>query len=176
MNTDHSPTHWVLLGPKGRQAGRKDQHLVALKIVALQLSASGEGGGIADLLTPKSTKELNGLKRLIDLGYSVKQVKPRSNLAKDVREAVMSDKLIAQLAVRFELDKAEQIKHMQAVSRSFSEWICKNLTAAGQNDIKILIRNTHPELENRIKPGWWQDQIGERVKKLKKVSFPCQPA
>lgn len=162
-----SHNQWVLLGPAGKQAGRKDQHIVALQILAIQLSASGSGGGIVNSLIPKSTKELEKLKSLIDRGYTIKNVSPRPNLAKEVREAVMSDELMAKLAVRFELDKAEKLQYMQAITRSFAEWICERLTADGNNDIKNLVKSAHHELANRTQPGWWKEQISERVKKLK---------
>lgn len=165
--TKQSHNHWVLIGPAGRQAGRKDQHIVALKIVAIQLLASGAGGGIINSLIPKSIKELVNLKNLIDRGYTIKSVTPRPNLAKEVREAVMSDELMAKLAVRFELDKAENLQYMQAITRSFSEWICEQLTSDGNNDIKYLVKSAHPELANRTNPGWWKEQISERVRKLK---------
>lgn len=160
--------HWVLLGPKGKQPGLKGRHKIALQFAALFLSATGRGGGIINALLPKTIKELDYLEELIDRGYTIKRVKPRTNLSQEVREAVMSDKLIAQLAVRFEREMGSNRRAMHAVNRSFSEWVCGKLSAKEKNDVKTLIENAHPELANRTSEDWWKKQLNQRANKLKK--------
>lgn len=160
--------HWVLIGPKGKQAGHKNRHNIASQIAAIYLSASGSGGGIIEALLPKTEKELEYLEKLIDRGYTIKKVTPRNNYTQEVRDAVMSDTLIAQLAVRFEREKGNNREAMHAVNRSFSEWVCEKLSAKEQNDVKTLIEKAHPELANRTSPDWWKKQLNQRVKKLKK--------
>lgn len=160
--------HWVLIGPQGKQAGLKNQHEIALQLAAIYLSASGLGGGIIEALLPKTEKELDHLEKLTDRGYTIKKVAPRSNLAQEVRDAVMSDTLIAQLAVRFEREKGNNREAMHAVNRSFPVWVCEKLMAKEQNDVKTLIEKAHPELANRTSHDWWKKQLNQRVKKIKK--------
>ena len=55
--------HSVLVGPNGKQAGRKDQARIAHQMLCVELNSSGKGGGITTLLLPRSTGEKKSWKR-----------------------------------------------------------------------------------------------------------------
>lgn len=158
---------WVLLGPDGKQAGRRDQRKLAAQIAAIYITAKGYGGGIISALLPKTDAEWDQLEELLARGYSIKKVQPRQSPAKDVRDAVMSDHLMAQLAVRFERDKGKSPKAMHAVNREFSVWISDKLSDTNSNDVKKIVEAAHPELANRTKPDWWKKQLNQRINKKK---------
>jgi hypothetical protein len=166
MNDDSG--HWVLLGPKRKQAGLRDQKLIAIKIEAKRIAAESGSQGIIQFLLPKTGSESERLKKLTDRGYTIKKVIPRRNLNKEVREAVMSDALMLQLAVFFAREKGKSFRAMQAVNRGFARWICNKLKDLEPNHIKDIVGKAHQELLNRTSEDWWKKQINQRVKKLKK--------
>lgn len=168
MKTDHSQKHWVLLGPKGKQAGLQDQHSIANKIAALRMTASGSGGGIVSTLLPKTEKDLNRLKKLFDRGYTIKLVPVRRNRTKSNREAVMDDSLMVQLAIYYELEKGNSPRAMKAVNREFPNWVCAKLKDIDQNEVRKLIESRYPDLADRASPDWWKKQLNQRTKRKKK--------
>lgn len=164
MRKKSSFKYFVLIGPTGKQAGRKDQHKIALQLVAIELTKKGEGGGIIDGLLPRSAREKRVLKGLVSRGYKVKKVKKRITFRKDVRDAVLNDVIIAQLAVRYESARGHSRRAMSAVIQDFSNWVCEKLSDPKSNQIKQIVGAAHPELLNMTRPDWWKKQLNQRVK------------
>jgi len=164
MSKKSSFKYFVLVGPTGKQAGRKDQHKIALQLVAIELTKKGEGGGIIDGLLPRSAREKRVLKGLVSRGYKVKKVQKRITFRKDVRDTVLNDVMIAQLAVRYESARGHSRRAMSAVIQDFSNWVCEKLSNPKSNQIKQIVGAVHPELLNMTRPDWWKKQLNQRVK------------
>jgi hypothetical protein len=160
--------HYVLIGPRGKQAGHHNQGELALQLVAVCLAAGGNSGGIVGALLPKTIKELKHIQSLLDRGYTFKRSAPKRGIREEIRSAAMSDELIVKLAVRFELEKRESPKAMHALMREFSVWICDKLTDLKPSDVKLIVEAAHHDLPNRTDPDWWRKQIRLRIQKLKK--------
>ena len=158
------PEHLVLIGPKGKRAGARKQHIIACKLYVLNLYSVGHGGGIADLLLPKNKIELEKLRKYISRGYKVKKITIRKNPRKIVREAVNSNQLMVTLAEKFLADKGTLRQAMSAPVREFSNWICQKLRDKHPNQVKTIIYEAHPDLVDRTSPDWWRKQIAERKK------------
>ena len=162
MGTKNNLKHYVLVGPSGKQAGRKDQHKIALQLAAVDLTKKGRGGGIINGLLPRTSKDKKKLDYLTSKGYTAKEVKKRKTFRRDVRDAINSHVLIAQLAVRYEQERSSNRQAMAAVIRDFSGWICRKLLDPGPNAIKRIVGAAHPELLNMTKPDWWKKGIKSR--------------
>jgi hypothetical protein len=120
--------------------------------------------GIIDGLLPRSAREKRVLKGLVSRGYKVKKVKKRITFRKDVRDAVLNDVMIAQLAVRYESARGHSRRAMSAVIQDFSNWVCEKLSDPKSNQIKQIVGAAHPELLNMTRPDWWKKQLNQRVK------------
>lgn len=165
MNKKNYLKHFVLVGPSGKQSGRKDQHNIALQLAAIELTQKGNGGGIISGLLPRTSKNIKILNTLIAKGYEARAVKKRFTFRSEVRDATKSDSLIAQLAVLYQQERGKNKRAMAAPMRDFSAWVCSQLLDPGQNTIKRLVGEAHPELPNMVKPDWWKKQLNQRVKK-----------
>lgn len=168
MKTVPQLMHWVLVGPKGRQAGRRDQRKIANQIAAIQITESGRGGGIISALLPRTTQESDRIEKLIRRGYTTRSVLVRKNRSKVIREAVMDDALIVKLAIYFENEKGHSPRAMKAVIREFSNWVCSKLKGTNLNNVRKLIEARYPDLADRTSPHWWRTQLSVRAKKIKK--------
>ena len=153
-----SKTHHVLIGPKGKRAGRIDQKKIAMQLHALQLTTAGSGGGIVSTLLPRKKKDWDELEKLIDRGYSAKEVKSRSNYREDVRNSVRTNNLIAKLAVRFERERRGE-RYLSAAKRELAVWICEKLSDPIPNEVKRIVGEAHPELLNMTKADWWKKRL-----------------
>jgi hypothetical protein len=158
------PEHLVLIGPIGKRAGVRKQHIIACKLHAINLCSVGHGGGIADLLLPKNKIELEKLRKYIRRRYKVKKVTIRRNPSKIVREAIKSNQLMVALAEKFLAEKGTVRRAMAAPVREFSNWICLKLTDKNPNQVKNIVYKAHPNLVDRTSPDWWRKQIAERKK------------
>ncbi len=165
MSVKNNFKHYVLIGPSGKQAGRKDQHKIALQLAAIDLTKKSHGGGIINGLLPRTAKEKKILDDLTFKGYTFKEVKKRKTFRSEVRNAIKSDILIAQLAVRYERERGSSRKAMAAVKEDFSLWVCNKLLDKQMNVIKKIIKSAHPELLNMTQPDWWKKQLNQRCKK-----------
>jgi hypothetical protein len=163
--------YFVLVGPSGKQAGRKDQHKIALQLAAIELTERGEGGGIVNGLLPRSARDKRVLNGLVSRGYKAKKVTKRTSFRKDAREAIMNDLLITQLLVRYEIDRGHSRRAMSAVKQDFSGWICQKIQDQNFNEIKRIVGVAHPELLNMTRPDWWEKQLNQRVKRKSELSF-----
>lgn len=159
--------HFVLIGPAGKQAGRLDQRDLALQIAAVEKTEEGHGGGVIALLLPKTKKQLTEIVKLRYRGYFVKEVKTRSSIRSEVREAAAEVSLIAQLANQFHDEKHNSPRAMRAPVKEFSLWMSKKIKEKDPCIVKLLSRS-HPELLNRVGTDWWKVQIKLRRKKIKK--------
>lgn len=162
--TQRKREHFVLLGPKGKQPGLKNQHRVALELKAIEITQAGLGGGIISLLMPRSKKHADKLREYVDRGYTVGKVPIRNNSRRDVRKAVASDKLIATLLAQFDNEKKLAKNKISAPVREFSLWVCEKLSDHKPNQVRRLITAAHPDLAERTSPDWWQKQIARRKK------------
>ena len=73
-----SQRHLVLRSKKtGRVASRAEQKKIALRLKAIQLCASGRGGGVVSLLLPQTKREAMELQRASSR-YKVIEVRKRS--------------------------------------------------------------------------------------------------
>jgi hypothetical protein len=162
-NLNHK--HHVLVGPRGKRAGLRLGNTIALQMLAIELCATGRGGGIVALLLPNTPKEWNYVFSLTAKGYSYKEVQPRRTIRSEIREAAVSDNLIVQLAILFEKDKGWSKKAISAVNREFSIWVTQNLRELPRNKVKIVIEKSHPELLNRTSIDWWKKQLNQRLRK-----------
>jgi hypothetical protein len=162
--TQKKREHYVLLGPKGKQAGHKNQHRVALELRAIELTRAGMGGGIISLLMPRSKKRADKLREYIDRGYTVRAVPIRDSSRRDVREAIASDELLATLLAHFDREKQLAKNEIRAHVREFSTWVCEKLSDHRPNQVRRLVREAHPDLADRTSPDWWRKQIARRKK------------
>ncbi len=164
MSPDNRLKHYVLVGPGGKQAGRKNHWKIALQLAALDLTKKRVGGGIINGLLPKLSREKRAIKELVSRGYKVKKVSKRTSFRKDIREAIMNDVMVAKLLVRYEIDRGHSRLATSRVIQDFSEWVCEKLSDPTPNEIKRIVELVHDELLNMTRPDWWKKQLNQRVK------------
>lgn len=155
--------HLVLLGPSGKQAGRKDQARIARQLFCVELNSSGRGGGITKLLLPRSALEYKKLKELQTRGYSHKMVAIRKHHRIDIREAV-TDSLLVRLGEKFLSEKGSSGLAMSAIVREFSIWLTNKLKDHRSNEVRSIVAMAHPDLVDRTSKDWWRKQIAHRKK------------
>ena len=156
-----------------------DQAKLALQMQAEILEISGQGGGITDLLRPKTNAEAVRLDRLAAT-YDVVSVPVRAGAPNapparvEVRSKVAHDDLIAQLGVEFSRSVGTTPGPQQTSVQNFVNWLFKDVAAKGPA-LKILAANGRELLDETDKnhitlnrsTAWWIDQIGLRRKKLR---------
>lgn len=157
------PKHLVLIGPNGKQAGRKDQAQIAHQILSVELNSSGRGGGITKLLLPRSALEYKKLEKLQLRGYTVKKVEIRKHRRTNIREAV-TDSLLVHLAEKFLSEKGSSPCAMSAIVREFSNWISNKLKDHHATEIRSVVAKAHPDLVDRTSADWWRKRIAQRKK------------
>lgn len=158
------PEHLVLIGPSGKQAGLRNQHMIACKLQAIHLNSVGLGGGITNLLLPKNSIESAKLRKYISRGYTVKTSVIRNSTRQTVRNVIKSDQLIVTLAEEFLAAKGSSPRSMAAPVREFSNWICEQLKDHRPNQVRNIVAKAHPDLVDRTEPDWWRKQIAQRKK------------
>lgn len=163
MTVDEPSMHYVLVGPKGKQAGLRSQKSLAIQLAAFNMVAQGHGGALASLLLPKSDLEFQRLAKLVRKGYWYKLVKVRKTIRQDIRDAAISDYLLLTLATRFELEMKSNKRAMSAVLQHFSIWICSKLSKQDP-EITKLVEQAHYDMPNRTSPDWWEKQINQKIK------------
>lgn len=157
------PKHLVLIGPNGKQAGRKDQARIAHQILCVELNSTGRGGGITKLLLPRSALEHKKLKKLQLRGYTVKKVAIRKHQRTNIRDAV-TDSLLVDLAEKFLSEKSSSPRAMSAIVREFSNWISNKLKDHQVTEVRSVVAMAHPDLVDRISADWWRKRIAQRKK------------
>lgn len=164
----NSRQHLVLRSKvTGKIASRKDQEMIALRLKAIQLSASGRDGGVLSLLLPQTKREATELQRA-SLRYDVVEVRKRSTGERErVREALeKNDALMVGLAELY----LRAIKHSayKILVSKFAIWVCAELEIHN-SDVSKLVFSNCPALADRHSPSWWEKQIAQRRRNLKKI-------
>lgn len=162
----NSQRHLVLRSKKtGKVASRTDQNMVALRLKAIQLSASGRGGGIVSLLLPRSDRDKKALEKA-SMRYEVVEVRKRSTQERQrVRSEIGgNDFLVAALADLY-IRSIKQSPY-KIFLRDFARWICTEM-ANHKSDACELVFSVCPALADRQSPSWWEKKIAQRRKHLK---------
>lgn len=167
MAKDEPLNHYVLVGPAGKQPGRRRQKLLAAQLAAIVMHQKEMGGGLVNALMPRSNEELERLVKLQEKGYCYREVKFRKTIRSDVRNAAVADDLLVGLLRYFSSEKQGSRRAQTAFVKEFSNWIADKLTKRDPT-ITRLIERAHYDLPNRKSPDWWKKQINQNVKKLKK--------
>lgn len=181
MTADDKGKHYALRGQRGKKriSSLPDQAKLALQMQAAILEISGHGGGITDLLRPKTNAEAIRLNRLAAT-YDVVSVPIRSGTPSDppdrvkARRKVADDDLIAQLVTEFDRFVSPSPGPRQTSVQNFVDWLFNSVAAKGPA-FRILATGDRELLDetdaNHVTPnrnrGWWIDQIGLRRKKLR---------
>jgi hypothetical protein len=117
--------HFVLIGPGGKQAGRRNQKDIALQFAAIKKTRAGFGGGIINLLLPKTMKQWQTVEKLRSKGYFFKKVNTRSSILEQVRDAAINDHLYVALVYAFLEEEGNSPRAMSAPVREFATWVAK---------------------------------------------------
>lgn len=157
--------HLVLTGPEGEQPGRPDHKDIALQFLAIKKTRAGFGGGIVNLLIPKTTKQWKTVEKLRSRGYFYKAVNARPSIREEVRNAAVNDGLITELAYLFVIENQNSRRAMSAPVREFAVWIVKKIGERDPNIVQLF--RSQPELLNRLSVDWWKLRIS-CVRKRKK--------
>ena len=162
----NSRRHLVLRSKKtGKVASRTDQNMIALRLKAIQLTASGRGGGIVSLLLPGSERDKKALEKA-SLRYEVVEVRMRPNQERQrVRSEIEENDFLIEALEDLYLKSINQIPH-KILLRDFAKWICTEM-ANHKSDACQLVFSVCPALPDRQKPSWWEKQIAQRRKNLK---------
>ena len=150
----------------GKQASRADQATLANKLKAIEISRAGHGGGITDLLLPKTSQEEATLQKVEKLYDAVEVTIRAGGERAQVRAEVEKEHaLIVALAELY--FKSDRCKQCQSVTvKSLTEWICGELKNHQTEVCKLIFRHS-PALADRQTPDWWQKRIALRRKQLK---------
>lgn len=173
--------HYALRSKAGRKriSSLPDQAKLALQMQAAILEISGQGGGITDLLRPKTNAEAVRLNRLAAT-YEVVSLPIRSGTPNDppervkARNTVAGDELIAQLAAEFGRSVGTTARPHEISVQNFVNWLFKNVAAKGctlgilaAHGRTLLDETDKDNVTLRHSQAWWIDQIGLRRKKLR---------
>ncbi len=165
----NSQRHLVLRSKKtGKVASRTDQNMIALRLKAIQLSASGRGGGIVSLLLPQDERDERTLQKA-SARYQVVEVRKRKlGERKKVRSVVLQDAVVlAKLAnLYWESLRDEPIR---GTVHGFAKWVCSELKDHHSDVCKHVVAIC-PALADRTRPGWWEKQIANRRNRQKSLA------
>jgi hypothetical protein len=156
--------HYVLVGANDKQASRRDQWRLALQMQAEKEAAAGRGGGLVDLLLPRTPQEAKELARARKK-YRLKSVKRRSpRERKSARDLVVFDDELMDNLVLLYVRERGHLSSAQTLER-FTDWICINLRNSHSEAVQLL-KDSQLVLTER-QPSWWRKQIAERRKRFK---------
>jgi hypothetical protein len=159
--------HYVLQSKAtGKQASRADQAMLANKLKAREISTAGQGGGIADLLLPRTPKEKAALQKVEKL-YDVVQVTKRAGGERaQAREEVEKEHFLIVALAELYSKSGGHGQHQRETVKNLTEWICGELKNYRTEVCKLIFRHS-PALADRQTPDWWQKRIALRRKQLK---------
>lgn len=156
-----------------------DQAKLALQMKAANLEDSGNGGGIAETLLPKTKAERIRLNRIAETN-DVVLVRSRSGTSENppdrvgVRSKVADDDLMAQLAVEFGRSVGMNPRPQQGSIQNFVNWLSADVAAKGPaytilvtSSRELIDETDEAHITLRRGQGWWIDQITLRRKKLR---------
>jgi hypothetical protein len=158
--------HYVLVGPAGKQPGRRTHKSLAIQLAAIDMTMQGFGGGLAKLLLPSSDKQFEQLLKLVKRGYWHRRVKVRRTMRGEVRNAAVRDNLLADLEALFIAEKFGGKRVRKVCVNEFCKWIAGKL-AEGDPEITRRVSQEHFELPNRTQPDWWKKQKNQQLKNKK---------
>ena len=164
MNTKK---HYALRNKvSGKHASRTDQATLANKIKAREISNFGRGGGIVDLLAPKTVEEEDELRK-VEQFYEVVEVSKRKAFERaEVKKAVeQENRLMVLLAERY-LSSNKYATHKSISIKTFTRWICDELKDHNSQVCRLVLKH-YPALSERQKPDWWERRIAARRKQIK---------
>jgi hypothetical protein len=164
MNTKK---HYALRNKvSGKHASRTDQATLANKIKAKEISDSGRGGGIVDLLAPKTVEEEDELKK-VEQFYEVVEVSKRKAFERaEVKKVVEEDNRFMVLLAESYLSSKRYSTHKSTSIKTFTRWICDELKDHNSQVCRLVLKH-YPALYERQKPDWWERRIAARRKQLK---------
>jgi hypothetical protein len=159
--------HYVLQSKAtGKQASRADQAMLANKLKAREISTAGQGGGIADLLLPRTPKEKAALQKVEKL-YDVVQVTKRAGGERaQAREEVEKEHFLIVALAELYSKSGGHGQHQRETVKNLTEWICGELKNDRTEACKLIYKHC-PALAERQKPDWWERRIAARRKQLK---------
>jgi|GEM_PF-3407127 len=156
----------------GKRSSAPDQLNLAATLLAVEMTATGKGGGISSLLLPKTPAEQSKIRSVAEI-YKPQYVKarpgkhlPAKNVRERLRDYIKDDGLVCSLAILFERSDrpSTSIAHQFSV-KAFKHWFDKEITIAG-SPIKTLLRQRAPLLlESPRGVVWWQLAFSERKKR-----------
>ena len=155
-----------------KQSSARDQLNLAAILLAVQLEATGEGGGISSLLIPKTPAAKSKISSVAAI-YRPQYVKSRNgkdpklkkNVRAQLRDYINDDNLVCCLALLFEKSNRSSTSTAHQFSvKAFKRWFDKQITIAG-SPIKALLRQRAPLLlESPRGLIWWRLAISARKK------------
>jgi len=151
----------------GKVASRPDQAQKALQLEAKRLSGIRAGGGITNLLLPKTEEEIVKLEA-IDQTYKVEVVKARKIKCSADRvratDALMNDQLMAELAVLYGQTIEDPTQPRKISVKKFLEWLRREMLIK-KSPAYLAIRRLAPILlDVELSARWWGDAISARRK------------
>ena len=150
----------------GKISSSRNHELSALKIESMRLNELGSGAGIVSLLLPKTANEIEKLKKIASI-YSVQWVIPRKSNTdrKHIRESILDDILIAQLAFLFDNAKRSKYSRNYISLVNFVNWLKAEIKRK-ESQAYTLIKDTAPLiLEVEHGDRWWINEISRRKKR-----------
>lgn len=162
--------HYVLRSRRtGKIASRTGQLKLINRLQARQLTRSGRGGGIVELLLPKTAKETKALND-DDLTYEVAKVRKRTSGERTkVRSVAESDEFILSLLKIYVQSAGHDERKLNTV-KVFVRWICDELQNHDSLVCRLVCKHS-PALADRQKPDWWERRIAVRRKRTKAKEF-----
>lgn len=162
-----SRKHYVLQSKvTGKQASRADQAALANKLKAKELSEAGYGGGVVDLLLPKTPEDEACLNQVAQL-YDAVEVTKRANIERAQARASVEKETSLMVALAELYLKSDRSSQPQSISvKSFTRWICDELKNHRTEACQLIFKHS-PALADRQNPDWWERRISLRRKQLK---------
>lgn len=157
----------------GKQSSARDQLNLAAILLAVEMTATGKGGGISSLLIPKTPAAQSKISGVAAI-YRPQYVKSRNgkkppfkkNVREQLRDYINDDNLVCCLALLFEKSyrSSTSTAHQFSV-KAFKHWFDKQITIAG-SPIKTLLRQRAPLLlESPRGLIWWRLAFSARKKR-----------
>jgi hypothetical protein len=156
----------------GKQSSARDQLNLAAILLAVEMTATGKGGGISSLLIPKTPAAQSKISRVAAI-YRPQYVKSRNgkqpqlkNVREQLRDYINNDTFVCCLALLFEKSYSSSTSTAHQFSvKAFKHWFDKQITIAG-SPIKTLLRQRAPLLlESPRGLIWWRRAFSARKKR-----------
>lgn len=144
------------------------------KLIANTLHQTGRGGGIIDLLLPKTSEEQQKLEEYEEK-FNVTEVKTRDTQNQLLKNYFKNDTLIIKLGIWW--DKHYKIALTfedmgLELSNAQEKIINSRNTNDKLSDLKNILRRFAPELQRVHREArWWEDRITNNVKARKNKSL-----